>query len=228
MISVIIPTYNEAGYIVNLVNYIKQHAGASPIEIIVSDGGSLDETAAIAANAGAIILHSPQKGRAAQMNFGASKASGDIFYFVHADCIPPTSFIADIKNAAANNFDAGRYRTKFMSNSFLLQLNAYFTRFHLFHCYGGDQTLFINRQLFEKLHGFDETKLIMEDYDITERAIKKGRYKIMEKSVLVSARKYENNSWMRVQKANYKAVQMYKKGAPSSLIAKEYNTSLKV
>jgi rSAM/selenodomain-associated transferase 2 len=228
MISIIIPAYNEAGYIGNLISYLKKYAGASAIELIVSDAGSVDETVAIAADAGAKVLHSPQKGRAAQMNFGASKASGDIFYFVHADCIPPASFIADIENAAANNFAAGRYRTQFMSNRFLLKLNAYFTRYDLFVCYGGDQTFFITRQLFEKLNGFDETKLIMEDYDITERARKIGQYKIMDKAVLVSARKYENNGWMRVQKANYKAFKMYKKGAATSLIAQAYKTSLKL
>lgn len=227
MISIIIPTYNEAASIANLVDYLKKNA-AAPVEIIVSDGGSIDETAAIAAHAGAIVLQSPRKGRAAQMNFGASVASGDIFYFVHADCIPPAGFIADIKMAAANNFDAGRYRTQFMSNRFLLKLNAFFTRFDLFVCYGGDQTFFITRPLFEKLDGYDESKLIMEDYDITERARKIGSYKIMNKPVLISARKYENNAWLSVQKANYKAIKMYKKGVATSLIAQAYKTSLKL
>lgn len=226
MISIIIPTYNEAARIANLVEYLKQNAAPFPAEIIVSDAGSMDETAAIAAATGAIVLQSPRKGRAAQMNFGASVASGDIFYFVHADCIPPAGFVADIKSAAANNFDAGRYRTQFMSNRFLLKLNAFFTRFDLFVCYGGDQTFFITRELFKKLKGFDETKLIMEDYDITERARKTGRYKIMNKPVLISARKYENNAWLSVQKANYKAIQMYKKGVATSLIAQAYKKSI--
>lgn len=228
MISIIIPTFNEAGYIGNLIDYLKKYAGASAIEIIVSDAGSLDETTAIAADAGAKVLHSPKKGRAAQMNFGASVASGTIFYFVHADCIPPKSFTVDLKNAVQNNFDAGRYRTQFMSNRFLLRLNAFFTSFDLFVCYGGDQTFFITRQLFEKLNGYDETKIIMEDYDITERAKKIGRYKIMNKPVLVSARKYDNNGWLSVQKANYKAIKMYKRGMAASLIAQAYKTNIKL
>lgn len=228
MISIIIPTYNEAASIANLVDYLKQNAAASPVEIIVSDGGSIDETAAIVAHAGAIVLQSPRKGRAAQMNFGASVASGDILYFVHADCIPTAGFFTDIKKAVEENFDAGRYRTQFMSNRFLLKLNAFFTRFDLFVCYGGDQTFFITRQLFEKLDGYDESKLIMEDYDITERARKIGSYKIMNKPVLISARKYEHNGWLSVQKANYKAIQMYKKGISTSLIAQAYKTCLKL
>ena len=226
MISIIIPAYNEAASIGNLVGYLKKSAGTSAIEIIVSDGGSTDETAAIATGAGAMVLHSPRKGRAAQMNFGASVASGDVFYFIHADCIPPAGFVSDINNALQQNFDTGRYYTQFLSNSLLLKLNAYFTRFDIFLCYGGDQTFFIKKPLFTKLNGFDETKLIMEDYDITERARKMGRYKIMNKPVLVSARKYEANSWTTVQMANYKAILMYKKGASSALIAQAYKNSL--
>jgi rSAM/selenodomain-associated transferase 2 len=227
MISVIIPTYNEVASVGNLINYLKENSGGASIEIIVSDGGSLDKTCAVAGDAGALVFTSPRKGRAAQMNFGVSKASGDILYFIHADCIPPASFVADITKALEDKFELGRYHTQFMSNSFLLKLNAYFTRFDIFLCYGGDQTFFITRQLFTKLNGFDETKLIMEDYDITERARKMGRYKIMQKPVLVSARKYDNNTWLTVQKANYKAIKMYQQGADSSLIAQAYKNNLK-
>ncbi len=227
MISLIIPAYNEAACISTLIVYLKKNAGSASVEIIVSDGGSTDDTVQLALAAGAHVIISPAKGRAAQMNFGAEQATGNIFYFVHADSFPPPGFVADIEAAVKKGYDAGRYKTKFMSKSQLLKFNAFFTRFDLFFCYGGDQTLFVTRCLFEKLNGFNETKLIMEDYDITERAKTIGRYKIFNRPALVSARKYENNSWFAVQKANYTAIKMYKKGFSSKEIAEAYTHNLK-
>ena len=71
-ISIIIPTYNEAETIASLIIYLQNHGQDILNEIIVSDAGSTDETLAIAEQCGATALVSPQKGRAAQMNFGAS------------------------------------------------------------------------------------------------------------------------------------------------------------
>ena len=226
MISVIIPTFNESACIEGLIYYLKKNA-SNPIEVIVSDAGSTDNTLQIAKHAGAIVLLSPQKGRAAQMNYGTSMAKGNIYYFVHADSFPPKSFVEDIEAAVNNGYDAGRYQTKFLSDSLLLKFNAFFTRFNLFVCNGGDQTLFLNSSFFKQLNGFDETKTIMEDYDITQRIQKAGRYKIFSKTALVSARKYEKNSWPTVQRANYIAIKMYKNGISSQEIAKSYKARLR-
>jgi rSAM/selenodomain-associated transferase 2 len=227
MISVIIPTYNEAATIVNLVQYLKKETNDLPTEIIVCDNSSIDGTQQLATRAGAILLQSPSKGRAAQMNFAASQASGTILYFVHADSFPPHDFVKDIEAAVTAGFDAGRYKTKFLSSKFLLKLNAFFTRFHLFSCYGGDQTLFITRSFFSKIGGFDESKHIMEDYDISSRIVKEGRYIIFPKPALISARKYEKNSWLTVQKANYTAVKMYRTGVDTQTILDHYRKSLR-
>lgn len=227
MISIIIPTYNEAENIGTLIGYIRSVAINHPFEIIVSDAGSTDATVRIASDAGAMVLHSPKKGRAAQMNFGASMATGMIFYFVHADTIPPKNIFQLIQAATVANFEAGRCYTKFNSPSLLLKLNAFFTRFDWFVCYGGDQTFFIARTLFEFIGGFNEQKLIMEDYDITQRAKEKGKYIVFKEPALVNVRKYQRNGWLKVQKANYKAVQLYKSGASSEAIASFYKDYLK-
>lgn len=76
-------------------------------------------------------------------------------------------------------------------------------------CRGGDQTLFITKKLFYSLNGFDEFYIIMEDFDLIVRIRKIARFKIMPKSVLVSARKYENKSWVRVQGANFIVFMMF-------------------
>ncbi|MEP7277214.1 MAG: TIGR04283 family arsenosugar biosynthesis glycosyltransferase [Bacteroidota bacterium] len=226
MISIIIPTYNEAGSIGKLLLYLHKYAVPGTIQIIVTDGGSTDETIAISKKCGATAVLSPQKGRAAQMNFGVAFAKEDILYFIHADTIPPTSYWNDITIAVKKGYEFGRYRTKFDSGHFLLKLNAFFTRFDLFTCYGGDQTLFITKELFKSIGGFSDGMQIMEDYEIVVRAKKQGRYKIIQKNALISTRKYDTNSWYRVQKANYTIVQMYKRGASQQELVEKYQQLL--
>ena len=222
MLSIIIPAYNEADNIEQLVNHLQQYGQPCIKEIIISDGGSNDHTVQLAAAAGASVVHCPLKGRAAQMNYGASFATGDLLYFIHADTIPPSSFCTDITMAMQEGFEFGRYRTRFGSNNWILPLNAFFTRFDLFICYGGDQTFFITRQLFTAIGGFKDDMLIMEDYEIVTRAKKKAKYKIIQKDALVSTRKYDTNSWFKVQRANYRIVQMYKKGASQQEMVNKY------
>ena len=223
-LSIIIPTYNEEIYIEKLVSYLKKYATFA--EIIISDGGSQDKTLQLAKETGVTVLICPQKGRASQMNYGASIAKGDILYFVHADTFPPQNFEPDILNAVANGYDLGRYKTKFISNKKVFRINEWFTRFNFFICMGGDQTLFIRKTLFNKLNGFKENMQLMEEYEFCARARKVGRYKIMNGAALISARKYEKNSWLQVQKANYKIVQLYKKGAPQEMLVKTYKRML--
>ena len=225
-ISVIIPAYREEKAISPLVKYLRQHGGEQVGEIIVSDGQSDDATVANANQAGARAVLSPEKGRAAQMNYGASLATREIFYFVHADTLPPETFATDITNAVKKGYSLGRYTTKFNSRKWFLRINAFFTRFDLFICYGGDQTLFITRKLFEETGGFNGSMRIMEEYEFTRRARKKGRYKVFRKPVLVSARKYDTNSWWRVQMANRKIINMYKKGAGQQEMVETYRKML--
>ena len=223
-LSIIIPTFNEAENISRLVGFLHNHAGDK--EIIVSDGGSTDDTLVIAKKAGASVVVSPQKGRAGQMNYGASLAKGDVLYFIHADTIPPRSFFTDIEIAIAEGFSFGRYRTAFDSKKIILKINAFLTRFDLFECYGGDQTMFISQKLFNEIGGFDASMKIMEDYDLVSRAKKLGRYKIIQKAALISARKYDSNSWWKVQTANYTIIQMYKKGASQNEMVERYKKLL--
>lgn len=225
-ISIIIPAYNEAANIERLVNYLLNQTKDKSVEIIVVDGGSNDETIERAKKAGALVYSSPENGRAAQMNYGANFAKSNILYFVHADSYPPPGFVSDIIKAVSDGFKIGRYQTKFDSPSRLLKLNAFFTRFDIFMCYGGDQTLFITKDLFTKLTGFDSRMQVMEEYDLVQRARPLSRYKIFSAKALVSARKYERNSWWKVQKANYAMIRLFKKGTPQIQMLTTYKKML--
>lgn len=225
-ISIIIPTYNEAEHIEYLVNYLWQHGKDEVTQIFVIDGGSQDNTLEMAAKAGAEAFHSPNKGRAAQMNFGAALATGDILYFVHADSLPPETFVRDIAASINNGFPIGCYRFKFRSDKLMLRFNSYCTRFDRIMCRGGDQSLFVTRGVFDELNGYKDF-LIMEEYDFIIRARKKYPFSIMPKDVLVSARKYDHNSYFRVNLANLTVFLMFFAGFSQTKMVNTYKTMIK-
>ncbi len=201
-ISVIIPTLNEDKNIEYLVPFIKKYGGNTVAQIIVVDGGSEDGTVEIAKRAGAIAISSPIRSRAAQMNLGVRNATGEILYFIHADVKLLPSFASDMKNSIEAGFHSGCYRYVFDSAKTMLKINSYFTRFNGIMCRGGDQTLFVLKSTFDTLGGFNEKFSIMEDYEFIIRLRKGFRFRIIPKNVIVSARKYETNTWLQVQAAN--------------------------
>lgn len=225
-ISIIIPTYNEDGNIEGLLQHLKKNNNENIAEIIVSDGGSSDDTLTIAGANGAVALESPVAGRAGQMNYALEHATGDIYYFVHADSKPPESYTDDILNAINEGFDCGSFRTAFDSDKYLLRINAFFTRFNYLFFRGGDQSIFVTRDLMNKVGEYKEDMLIMEDYDFIERIQKHGKFKLIPKSTLVSARKYDENSWLKVQLANYAVVKLYNKGATQEEMITTYKRML--
>ena len=227
LLSVVIPTYNEAAHIGRLVAELRRYGPADAVEILVVDAHSPDGTAAAARAAGATVLPAPRPGRAAQMNHGARQATGDVLYFVHADVGIHPDYAATIGAAVARGHAAGCYRFRFDSAHPLLRLNSYGTRFRGLMSRGGDQTLFVTRALFERLGGFDERFVIMEDFDIIARLRRLTSFHIVPQDVLVSARKYEANGWLRVQLANLTAFSLFFLKVPPARIARTYKALLK-
>ncbi len=226
-ISVIIPAVDEASIIGKSIEQFIQHPNRKLIEVIVVDGGSKDATKEIAAIAGASVEVCSKRNRAAQMNLGATKASHDVLYFVHADVLVPTSFPHDISTAIFNGFQCGCYRSAFDKYLGLMRLNSFMTRFNLLTFRGGDQTLFITKSAFQKLHGFDEYYSIMEDYDMISRIWQtKIPFQLIQKDVIISTRKYNNNSWLRVQIANSVAMYLFMCGKSPEEIKKYYRKLL--
>ena len=202
MVSIIIPTYNEAPGIGALLAYLRQATADEPdLEIIVVDGGSTDDTWGLARRAGAAVVRSPRKGRAAQLNYGASQASGDILYFLHADSYPPPGFLADLRRARRQGYGSGCYRLAFDHGHWFLRFSAWCTRLPLLLVRFGDQSLFVQRELFTQISGFREDLLLMEDQEIVQRLQAHGPFQIMPRAVITSARKYLDNGVYRLQAA---------------------------
>jgi glycosyltransferase involved in cell wall biosynthesis len=85
-ISVVIPTYNYAGYLRESIDSALNQT-CEPIEVIVVDDGSVDETPEVLASYGNRIrtFRQENRGVAAARNFGASQARGDYLAFLDAD-----------------------------------------------------------------------------------------------------------------------------------------------
>lgn len=191
MISIIIPTYNEAVTIRKTIKRLQQYDTDGLIkEIIISDGGSTDDTIVIAKMMGVKTVMSPRKGRAAQMNYGAASATETIVYFLHADTIPPENFIKDICFAIKQGYVSGSYRLSFDYNHWFLNSNCWFTRFNVNAVRFGDQSLFVQKEVFKKAGGFREDLLLMEDQEIIHRLKKQGKFIVLNGQVITSARKY--------------------------------------
>lgn len=225
-LSVIIPTLNEEKYIGRLLAHLARYADERLLEIIVVDGGSSDRTAEIVRRNRAVFMQTTKAGRAVQFNAGVAAAKGDVFYFVHADVLPPASFLTSIENALAAGHQLGACRQKFENAGFLLHVNAWFTRFNSLYVRGGDQTIFITRKAFGQLGGFDEKYIIMEEYDLLNRARKLFSFAVLPCATLTSTRKYEKNTWLRVQLANLRAVRQFKRGIDPVIIRDTYKKSL--
>ena len=221
-ISVIVPTYNEEAVIGSLVQHLLTERSDGLEEVLVIDGGSTDRTVAVARQAGAQVHRSPDKGRAQQMNFGARIARGSVLYFVHADTRPPSGYVENIRHSVLAGHQIGSYRSRFCSSHPLLKLNSYFSRFDRFTCRGGDQTLFVTRSLFERLGGYDDYYIVMEDFDFIRRARRQARFQVMPRDAHVSARKYDDNSYARVTVANFIVFSMFRVGFSPQRLLRTY------
>lgn len=228
MISVVIPAYNEQGYIATTVLSLLNTTDASNIiEVIVSDGGSRDATVAEAQLAGAKVIHSKIKGRAAQMNAGVASASGSILYFLHADCLPPTGYSNQIINAVNKGYQCGCFQLKFNYDHWFLKLNCWFTRFNVNAVRFGDQSLFVTKQLFQKAGGYDEKLILLEDQEIIYRIKKFSKFQVFKNAVLTSARKYLINGIYKTQFIYFLIYFLYQSGFPQEKLLILYRKLIK-
>jgi len=205
MISIIIPVLNESENIVKLLAHLSNMSSAqNSTEIIVVDGGSADGTAQLVADFSEkkglpVLLITSEKGRAKQMNAGAKKATGEVLYFLHADSFPPKDFDRYIKASLNEGADAGSFRMKFDSNHPVLKVSQWFTKFNYKFCRGGDQSLFVKKEVFEQLQGYKESFIIYEDCEFIGRIYDDYTFTVINAILTTSARKYRNNGTVTLQ-----------------------------
>lgn len=190
MISIIIPTLNEAEHLPRTLGKIRANAAAC--QIIIADGGSQDETLEIGQALGAKVVSS-EKGRALQMNAGAGHASGDILLFLHADTQLNDSSLEQIEAALVSaDVVGGGFSRRFDSDSAFLQITCAMAdwRSRRFGIFLGDQGNFVRREIFEHLGGFTEMTAF-EDVDFSRRLARCGKTVTLQPGVISSARRFE-------------------------------------
>ena len=198
MISIIIPTYNEAENIGVLLSHIQECSTSIYTEVIVVDATNCGITKEVAAQYDARFLVS-EKGRARQMNAGAKIAAHDILYFLHADSYPPKNFDQLIESSINGNTIAGCFYMGFDSKHPVLRTSGWFTRFNNNWCRGGDQSLFIKKEAFKQIGGFNEEYTILEDNEIIPRIRSIGNFTVVQRKLITSARRYEAHGVFRLQ-----------------------------
>ncbi|AKA33815.1 TIGR04283 family arsenosugar biosynthesis glycosyltransferase [Flagellimonas lutaonensis] len=230
MISIIIPVYNEKNNLEKLLPHLSNLAVGHEVEIIVSKGVcAVDYLPIVNSVPNAKQVAEPKKGRAVQMNAGAAAAKGAILAFLHADVWPPQGFFDDILKTLSSGYDAGFFSYRFDKDSFFLNINASFTKKDGIFTGGGDQCLFIKKSIFNGLGGFDEEQVLMEDFEFFRRMkAKRVRYKIVANDLIVSARKYENNSYLRINLTNLLLVVLFKMGYPPHKLKNVHDRLLRI
>ena len=200
-ISIIIPTLNEEKTISQCLETVVNIPG---IEIIVSDGGSMDETVEIAGKHRDIKVVSSITGRSIQMNSGATCAKGEILLFLHADCVLSGEYVLKIRQIFDSGiFVGGAFKIRLLSEKSpyrLIEMGINF-RSKVFKLPYGDQGLFVKRSIFEKLGGFREMP-VCEDLDFICRLKKCGRIAILNDRIFSSVRMWKNHGILRTSLRN--------------------------
>ena len=197
MLSIIVPCLNEAPRIAETLASLAP-LRARGAEVIVVDGGSYDDTVALA-QAGANLVICAAPGRAAQMNAGAARARGEILFFLHADSNPPPQ--ADgliIDGLARSRRNWGRFDVAIDGRHPLLRAveRLMNLRSRLTGIATGDQGLFVRRTLFDAAGGFPPIAL-MEDVALTRRLKRVGRPLCLRHRIVTSGRRWEKHGVAR-------------------------------
>jgi rSAM/selenodomain-associated transferase 2 len=213
-LTIVIPALNEAA---TLGNCLEALAGTA--EVIVVDGGSSDETVAIAKAAGARVIRSA-RGRGAQLKAGADAAQGDWLLFLHAD----TTLGAGWRNAVAahqpGRYEAACFRFRLDDPAWQARLIergvAARTRLGLPY---GDQGLLISRELYDRIGGYRPLPL-MEDVDLVRRLPRRPRR--LAADAVTSADRWRREGWLRRSARNLICLSLYGAGVAPEKIVRLY------
>ena len=219
-ISIVIPVLNEADSITGLLGSLSALRAAGH-EVLVVDGGSTDETRLLARPLCDRLIVS-SRGRAAQMNAGASEATGDMLWFLHADSRLSANVLDAVpglfKERAWGRFDlclsGGKRAYRVIER--MINLRSRITGIAT-----GDQAIFVDRNLFWDAGGYPDIPL-MEDVALSSGLRKQMRPVIVPHRVETSSRRWEQKGLLQTVLLMWKLRLQYFLGTDPSLLAKKY------
>jgi rSAM/selenodomain-associated transferase 2 len=221
-LSIIVPVLNEAGHIVVALQALAP-LRARGAEIVVVDGGSSDETVALAAPLADRVLVSA-RGRATQMNAGAAIARGDVLLFLHADTrLPAGTDRLILESLAQSQRVWGRFDVTIEGRHPLFPIIAWFmnTRSRLTGIATGDQAMFVKRAAFDAAGGFPEIAL-MEDIAFARRLKRVSQPLCLRARVTTSGRRWEARGVLRTIFLMWRLRLAYFFGADPHELARRY------
>jgi rSAM/selenodomain-associated transferase 2 len=224
-ISVVIPTLNAGDDLPRTLGALADAMVDGLLrEVIVSDGGSTDQTLEVADDAGCVILRGPP-GRGTQILAGTQTARADWLLILHADTVPDEDWAA----IAARHIEtpggegkAGVFRLKFSEGGLRARIVATGAnaRTRLFGLPYGDQGLLIHRALLEEVGSYRAIPL-MEDVDLVRR-IGRVRLKVLDAICVTNSKRYRRDGWVRRSVANLWLLGRFLLGANPESLAREY------
>jgi len=220
-ISVVIPTLNEAAELPATLEKLRAVPGI--LEIIVADGGSTDDTVAVASSLQCGVIHSA-RGRGTQLRTGAQAALGEIIVFLHADTWVRSDFEEAI-HAALNDPDivAGGCYKVFREPSVLMRGSRVrcWIRFHLLRRFMGDQAMFVRRETLERIGGVPDVP-IMEEFELCRALRSQGKFALAQTVVSTSARRFRARGVIRTYVRMWRVTVQYYFGTPPDQLRRIY------
>src|SRR5918996_492403 len=190
LISIVIPARNDAQALRLTLDHLERLRGIETTEIIVVASGEKAQTENAVAGRAKVIWPA-QSTRAALMNAGASEASGDVFFFLHADSYPPVNALVEIEAALQNpRVVGGAFEHRFEEHLWSLRFISWINRRRYFFTrnYYGDQRIFVRANVFRSLGGYRE--LFMEDLDFSQRLKKLSWTTVIPLPLVTSGRRF--------------------------------------
>jgi len=226
VISIIMPTFNAAPHLArSLSPLVPAVADGVVRELVVSDGGSTDDTIAIAEDVGARIV-TGARGRGAQLIAGAAVAKSPWLLFLHADTALADNWSDETARFIAqpqNGTRAASFRFAFDDNSLGANVVTFWVgvRNRALALPYGDQGLLISRALYDSLGGYRDLPL-MEDVDMVRR-IGRARLQMLNARAVTSAEKYRRDGFGKRSRRNLVLLARYFMGADPADLAKRYD-----
>ncbi len=223
-LGVVIPALNAAATLGATLEALAAGREQFQLDVVVADGGSTDDTVAVAEAYGAQTIFTPP-GRGGQLAAGAAAVAGDWLLFVHADTRLENdwvSAVADFVQSPENTLRAGYFRLVLDDTAAaarrLERIVAW--RARRIGLPYGDQGLLLSREFYNALGGFQPLPL-MEDVDLVRR-IGRRRLVALPATARTSAERYRRDGYLRRSSRNLLCLMLYFLGLPPRLIRRLY------